>query len=236
MLFHRFELRAALRERDTKLTQSVATVSASEILSRPPDHLAEELCDTFRIDPPVLRESDIQASQEETQVDVSHDARRFILDRSGPFHVPGTTVSFHVPFDGDPELFGARPSSFTSSPPHADVRDGELVFSFEGVDHDAEAVKAEFERELAAVRQYLSWLLNDVVPFNESLRANAKERIERRRQKLLKDQGMVSQLGYPLRRRDDAPRTYTVSAVRHRPRVARPAAETSLSFLSQRSS
>ena len=34
---------------------------------------------------------------------------------------------------------------------------------------------------------------------------------------------MVSQLGYPLRRREDAPRTYTVPAVRRRPRVARPA-------------
>ena len=157
-----------------------------------------------------MRESDIQASQEETQVDVSHDPRRFIFDRSRPFYLPGTTVSFHVPFDGDSELFGAQPSSFTSCPPQADVRDGELVFSFKRLDHDAQVVKAEFERQLAAVRQYLSWVQNDVAPFNESLRAKAKQRIEHRREKLLKDQGMVSQLGYPLRRREDAPRTYTV--------------------------
>ena len=75
MLFRRFELRAALEERDNKLTGSVESVSASEILSRAPDHMAEELCDAFRVEPPVLRESDIQASQEEAQVDVSHDPR-----------------------------------------------------------------------------------------------------------------------------------------------------------------
>ena len=85
MLFRRFELRAALEERDNKLTGSVESVSASEILSRAPDHMAEELCDAFRVEPPVLRESDIQASQEEAQVDVSHDPQRFILDRSSPF-------------------------------------------------------------------------------------------------------------------------------------------------------
>jgi len=38
MLFRRFELRAALEELDKKLTQSVEAVSASEILSRSPDH------------------------------------------------------------------------------------------------------------------------------------------------------------------------------------------------------
>ena len=100
MLFRRFELRAALEERDNKLTGSVESVSASEILSRAPDHMAEELCDAFRVEPPVLRESDIQASQEEAQVDVSHDPQRFILDRSSPFYLSGTRVSFHVPFDG----------------------------------------------------------------------------------------------------------------------------------------
>ena len=221
MLFHRFELRAALEELDNKLTQSVEAVSASEILSRSPDHLAEELCQAFRIDPPVLRESAIQASQKETQVDVSQDPRRFISDRSVPFHLPGTTVSFHVPFDGDPELFGARPSSFTLSPPRADVGDGELVFSFERLDHDAQAVKGEFERHLAGVHQYLSWIQNDVTPFNETLQEKAKQRIQRRRERLVKDQGMVSQLGYPLRRRENAPRTYTVPAVRRRQPLAR---------------
>ena len=222
MLFHKFELRAALEERDGKLTRSVEAVPAAEILSRSPDDMAEELRDTFRIDLPVLRESDIQASQEETQVDVSRDPQRFILDRSRPFYLPGTTVSFHVPFDGDPELFGARPSTYTLNPPHADVRDRELVFSFKRLDHDAQAVKTEFERQLAAVRQHLSWLQKDVTPFNEALCGEAKQRVERRREKLLKDQGMVSALGYPLRRRKDAPRTYTVPAIRRRPRVARP--------------
>ena len=223
MLFHRFDLRAELEERDNKLTRSVESVSASEILSKSPDQLTDELFDAFRVDPPALRESDIQASQEEVQVDVSHDPMRFIRDRSRPFYRTGTNVTFHVPFDGDAELFGAQPSQFKVNPPHADVRDGELVFSYQRLDHDAKAVKAEFERELASVRDYLSWVRNDVAPFNESLRTKAKQQIERRREKLLKDQGMASQLGYPLRRREGAPRTYTVPAARRRPRVARSA-------------
>ena len=85
MLFRRFELRAALEELDKKLTQSVEAVSAFEILSRSPDHLAEELCQAFRIDPPVLRESAIQASQEETQVDVSQGSPPVHFGPERPF-------------------------------------------------------------------------------------------------------------------------------------------------------
>ena len=93
MLFHRFELRALFEEQDNKLTRSVESVPASEILSKSPDQLAEKLFDAFRVDPPVLRESDIQASQEEAQVDVSQDPMRFIRERSRPFYLPGTRVS-----------------------------------------------------------------------------------------------------------------------------------------------
>ena len=220
MLFQKFDLLAALSEQDNKLTNRVNSVPTSEILSKSPDQLTDELVDEFRLYPPVLQEADTQASQEETQIDVSQDPMRHIIDRSRPFYLRGTQVSFHVPFDGNPDLFGARPSRFTFNPPRAEVRDGELVFSYKRLDHDAQAVKAQFEGELASTREWLSWIQNDISSFNESLRVKAKQQIERRREKLLKDQGMVSQLGYPLRRRQGAPRTYTVPTTRRRPRVA----------------
>ena len=150
MLFRKFDLRAALSEQDNKLTNRVNSVPTAEILSKSPDQLTDELVDEFRLDPPVLQEADTQASQEETQIDVSQDPMRHIIDRSRPFYLLGTQVSFHVPFDGNPDLFGARPSRFTFNPPRAEVRDGELVFSYKRLDHDAQAVKAEYEGELAS--------------------------------------------------------------------------------------
>ena len=222
-LFCRFDLQAGLAEQNTKLTNRVGLVPRSEILSKSPDQLTDEFVDEFRINPPVLREADIQASQEETEIDVSQDPMRHIRDRSRPFYRRGTKVSFHVPFDGNPDLFGARPSRYTLNPPRAEVRDGELVFSYARLDHDALAVKAEFESELASTRKWLSWIQNQVVSFNGSLRTKVKQQIERRREKLLKDQGMVSQIGYPLRRREGVPRTYTVPTTRRRPRVTSPA-------------
>ena len=223
MLFFTFDLRAALAGQDNKLTERVRSIPESEILSKSPYQITDELVDEFRIAAPVLRESEIQASQEETKIDVSQDPLRYIRDRSRPFYLPGTQVSFHVPFDGNPDLFGARPSRYTLNPPHAEVRDGELMFSYERLDHDAQAVKTKFERELASTRKYLSWIQKEVISFNESLRTKVKQEIESRRDKLLKDQGMVSELGYPLRRRKGAPRTYTVPTTRRRPHVTSPA-------------
>lgn len=55
------------------------------------------------------------------------------------------------------------------------------------------------------------------MPFNAGLRAKAKGRIEARREKALRDKGIVSDLGFPLRRREDATPTYVVPAVRKKP-------------------
>jgi hypothetical protein len=62
----------------------------------------------------------------------------------------------------------------------------------------------------------LQWVTNDVTSFNESLRGKIRDRLDARRAKLLKDQGLAASLGVPLRRRQDAPTTYSVPAVRRK--------------------
>jgi hypothetical protein len=72
----------------------------------------------------------------------------------------------------------------------------------------------------------LQWIDVDARNFNSTLHEYAKGQIEKRREKLLKDQGLVAGLGFPLRQRPDAPQTYTAPSIRRKLELRPPAAKT----------
>ncbi len=216
LLFSNRDLRDVLQHQEMELFREIDKIDGNRLLNTN----VEDLCDYFeqkyKIEVPQLREDEITVDQHETDVDVSQDPRRFIRDRSKPFYIKGTRVRFFIPYDGDPDLFKCQPSRFTLSPPRGNVSPEEVVITFTLVEHDADKVKSEFERTLTQIRQYLEWITSEASQFNASLRDKARQRIESRRQKLLKDQGLVASLGFPLKRRPGVPQTYVVPTVRRK--------------------
>jgi hypothetical protein len=91
-----------------------------------------------------------------------------------------------------------------------------MTFAYATADHDSEAVKRQFEQDLALTRQWMGWVNTDVAQFNGKVRDIARQCVERRKEKLLKDQGLVASLGYPLKRTADVPTTYAAPAVRRK--------------------
>jgi hypothetical protein len=148
--------------------------------------------------------------------------------------VPGITASFFVPFTGDKGLFRCQPSSYTLSPPTADVRDSELIFKFVEVAENVGAAKQRFDRELANVKQYLHWLSNDVQGLNASLRSVAIEAIQERRRRLSTLSQGTNALGLTIRRpgaaQPPAPRPAGGSAAVEQRPAAMPSYEVALSF------
>ena len=170
----------------------------------------------YRLDVPALRESEIEIDQKESRQDVSGDRDRYISDRSQPFYVAATSVTYFVPFGGDPDLFKCRASTFTHNPPRGAIFGNELRLEYVRTDHNADAVKAEFERDLGEVKRHLGWIDRDCSQFNADLKAKARARIEARRARLQGSQTMAASLGFPIRRREGAPRTYSVPDVRRK--------------------
>jgi hypothetical protein len=133
---------------------------------------------------------------------------------SRPFHIPGTTIEVSVPFEGNGEAFDVQPSSYTTNPPYGEIRGGKVVLRIEGVDLKAERVRAEIDRTLADIQSYLTNLRKDVEVFNGQINKVAREAIERRRQKLLADQNLVTALGFKIKERRGGPLTYVAPEVR----------------------
>ncbi len=210
-LFHEFDLRGTLENQEKTMLQEIESIDANRLLNTSESDLLDYFEEKFKVEVPRLLEEHITTDQQESQVEVSQEFNRFISDESGPFYVPGTKVSFFVPFEGDPMLFRCQSSSMISfNPPRADIRGNELVVTFTVANHDAQAIKTQFNGTLSQIKELLTATASDAGIYNGELRKKAEVAVERRKQKLLKDQGLVADLGYPLRKREGAPTTYAV--------------------------
>lgn len=224
-LFAGRELRKVLEHQERQMLEQIGAYPEEKLLNTSLEDLATYFAEEYRIPPIRLRDEEIHVDQREVQIDVSQDFNRVIFDRSQPFYRPGREVTLFVPFDGEPDLFDCVASTRSYNPPQGRVRDSALELSSRRTDHDADAVKAELDGGLDRVRQHLAWIENDLIPFNALLLTKARRAIDERRERLLRDRDLVAELGYPLKKRNDAAATYTAPEVRRKIRQP-PAAST----------
>lgn len=212
-LFAKYDLGASLQQAEHKLKAAVDTYSSDALLSANEADLVDHFVEEYAVSPIRLIEAEIHADTAEAKIDVTG---RF---EYGGFPgervvVSGTTATLHVPFEGDPELFEFVASTRTFNQPYGVVRGRELVLSFTGTPKDMTRAKAELESDLANVRKHVDWIAKDVTAFNERLPGVVQSAVVARKKRLLDQDNLAASLGYPLRRRDDAPQTYSVPAKR----------------------
>lgn len=208
------------------MKQEVLALTEQRVLSGSVDDLSDYLVDKYGIEVPDLKEDEIAVDQRDSQIDVSHDRTRMIWDRSRPFYVSGTMIEASVPFTGEAGAFQIRPTTFTSMPPYAEVGAGELLIQVAGSNLTAEQVRSSILNTVRDIASYLENLRHDARGLADQLRAEAKAQVEQRRQKFLADRNLVASLGFPLKRRDDAPQTYRAPEIRRRVRLRPPATTT----------
>ena len=226
LLFSDRELREVMHTAKTNMAKEIESYPADTLLNTPPSDLASYLAEKYQILPLRLFEEGITADQAEIKVDVSRDPNRHFSDPSRPFYIPGTVLSVHIPFEGEAELFYARPSRYTDIPPRAVVQSDHLEIAYRTIEHDEAKAKQEIDSLLGKIKSYLTWIASDLSPFNASLLQEATPIIDRRKQRLLKDRGLVASLGFPLRARTDELRTYTTPQIRRKVTPRPPEAST----------
>lgn len=215
-LFSEYDMFPLLEGQEKAVFAEVASIGGNRLLNTSIDDLCAYFVKKYRLHPPVLLEDQAVADHEEKKIDVSRDPNRFIRDPSRPVYVDGTRVKIEVPFSGDANFFKVKANTFTLSPPVAEIQGDILLLSISGTNLTPENTKSQIERTLGDIKKHLSWIENDVKPFNEQLESLARKAIEARRQKLLAAQNLVGSLGFPLKRRDDAPTTYAAPEVRRK--------------------
>lgn len=227
LLFHDGELRVYLQQRESKLFSEIESQDEKYVLSVDPQEFKKYLIEKYHLTAPTLKEDKIYVDKSEEEVDVSQDRIRDVFDRSRPFYIKGLKVSYYIPFDGSPELLKYQTSSFTYSPPRADVRGNEIIIEVIELDHNTDSVKREFEQNFNEIKKWLSWVNQEITQFNTSLDGKIEQKIKTRKEKLIKDQTLVSDLGFPLKKREDSVNTYTVPEIRRKISWVKPTVTTS---------
>lgn len=222
-LFHKYELRAVIENQKQKMKEKLSNLDRDYILSVSGDDLCKYYEQEYRINPIILQKDKIYIKEHgDANVDVSGDYNRAIRNRSIPHYIQGTSVTFALPYEGDKLLFFCQPSSFTMSYPRAQITDDEIMVTFTSTDPDPEKLKADFLKRVSEIEEYLNTISANIKPFNDTLIGQIESAVESRRQKILKDQGMVAALGFPLRESTDSPRTYTVPDIKKKIVIEKP--------------
>jgi hypothetical protein len=212
---------------DTTVTE-INSLENEYVLKASPVELESYYIDKVTIQPLVLHASDYYIeNQRGTKIDVSNHFDRVVFPGERAI-VPGTQLDIAIPYEGDKVLWRIRPSSYgLSGYPELEIRDDVVVFStiFPDDSVQSEQLKKEIENEVQLLVQTVENLKRDVENHNRSAPPIIREALERKRKVSGTSASAISNLGIPVRRRDQ-PQTFTVPTQRRRATVRRPSVPT----------
>jgi len=199
LLFYRTNVFDLLEHRRRALKAEVENLSAADLSSAPRQEIVHRLATNFKLEATVLEDDRAHISHREVNVDVSQDPMRLILDRSRPFYVRGTEITFCIPFRGDPNSFQIRPTTFNTNPPRGRISNGEVLLTYVRTDNDAVAAKNEYDQTLRNIKQYLDWFRVSVEDFNSKIGSQVEALLNQRVHQLSATADMIAAIGLPER-------------------------------------
>ncbi len=202
-----------LRDKKEGMKSDIAGTPAERMNGATDEELIEHFASRYGVEPLRMLVEEVVGEHHETSVDVSHDNfRRFIRDPSRPVMVAGESITIHVPFTGDPDLFRYKPSTHSLDGPRGRVHKGgaqggtvsmslSLPCDALGDDQFDQWIKAQLD----SLKRYETWVGDDAKRFNIELRQCARQAVEDRRRRLEKQGELLRKISIPIRPRDDAP-------------------------------
>lgn len=210
-LFSEGDLSAILENQMTKLIAKIDGFGSDYVLKVSFDDLVAHLADDARVEPITLLKDQIHIGEHgDTTVDMSHDFRY----TSRSTRVPATFAEFVVPFTGDATIFRLCPSTRNFNPPYGRVFGKELRLRYTTLVNDGDPMRPRFDRDLQNIEQYIRWGEAEVAAYNSQLEGRIRQRLNVRREKFLKDKGLVEALGFPIKSREGSPQTYAAPVAR----------------------
>jgi len=202
-----------------RAVERAGCLTESELLNNSTDHLVGMILAEYALNVPVLLDDEAWVDEEE--VESVRRPNPFDSSRLNPFDEPEHNVKehfvvFHLPFKGDRDFFRFEPSRRTLSGLRADIGGNELVLHFRTAGRGQSQIRAEIDGAIAEIRRHLEQIRSDVQNVPAQIDQSIRPWIEQRKATLLQQKGTVAALGFPMKRRSDAPTTYRAPEVRRK--------------------
>jgi hypothetical protein len=158
-----------------------------------------------------------------TRIDVSHDFNRAVFPGERAI-VQGTRVDVAIPFEGDPQLWRIRATTFSPiSYPKIEIKNDRVVvtYSFPDDSPDPERLKQRIHQDIASLSSAVGYLARDVEKHNCNIKPAIRSALASKHKNALAAMNAVANLGIPLKR-SAVPATYTVPAQHRQTPVSMP--------------
>lgn len=200
ILFSDHDLQRVLEHQLQKVTDVVRRIKENDFDTSTDDFLATATASQLVISPLELLEEETYVSRRDVQVDVSHDRNRH-FSTPGPHYMDGVEVTYHLPYLGDPTLLKCRPNISTPLTPRAIITNTQMRFPYDRVNRsDIASTEDDFRSDVAAIRDWVGWINQQVMTYNTSLKAQALALVRQRREEIARTNAAIANLSYPMRK------------------------------------
>lgn len=202
-LFIRGYLHDYFSQRIRSVLSAFEQLSEDETLSRSTDDLVSDLVEQARLEALAISSDPIDGGVAEGTIQVEDRMWGGIVNRK--------VFNLHAvyEFSGDDDLLYYQPqTSLAYTRIAADVRHGTLTVRAQiaaGDQVDDKAARRAFEEEIGKIRTNAGYANNDVRGHNAGLEAQIRPAVERRKSLLKQRRDLAGALGFPLKKRADAP-------------------------------
>lgn len=224
-LFYEGELRSVLEHQRIQLKKEIEEQQQNYLLNANETELIEHFNDKYQLDPVVLLEDQIYASDREEMI----PAERFDNFR---FNVtPGNSykkqvIRYHLPFTGDKDLLKYAPSTRLVWTREVPVTNTEIYYDIIVFSEDPTRIQNEWNEFLKPLKTQVGHSKDDVNAFNSRLEAEVIQLIKQRKEELLKKNNLLGSLGVPLKKNPEVPSTFSVPSPKKKVIVSKPSAPT----------
>jgi hypothetical protein len=203
-LFVEGDMSATLENVRKKVVAAINSLSPSQLLPADDATVCEHFVQENTIEPIELHEEAIELI-EPHEVEVEEVNRHF----GERYKRKNLEFRFELPFSGDAILFKLKPSSFNFNPPRGQVNGNRVIFTMLAAGNDGNQVKQELAGWINSLKQYIEWQRPEVNGWNSGLPGLVHQCVTTRRQKLVADKQLITDIGIPVRRRGDPSPAYT---------------------------
>ena len=226
-LFAEVDLQHSIAQIRQQLIRDLDALTEEAVLGTSQEDLTKHFIAKYHIEPPAFLEEGVSMNYQDTQIDVSRDPLRFVDDRSQPFYIDGTRVTFHAPFTGDSSWLLCRAARINLRTVKTALIHSEVVFIYDKPGGITPDVRSEFDQDFGHIKNKLALVSEELERFNATLLDSVCQRLSARRTKMLREREIAASIGFPLRRAQPPPATFVTPEVQRRsiPAMPRPSTE-----------
>lgn len=200
-LFNRGELREYFAGRIQSALNRLESLPEDEVLSRSTDDIVSQLVELTQVEPVTVGTDAVDGGVVETQI-TRYDA----FDHTR-YKAAGLRIHAVFEYSGSTDLLYYKPSTSLLARFDADVQNGTISVHIEqsASQPNPDATKQAIDREIGSIRTMAAHASNDTHRFNSSLDGQFRPAVERRKRFLQNRRDPAGALGFPLKKRTDAP-------------------------------